>query len=267
MTSMRKSVAALATALTLVAAFAAPRAYAHASHADLHFSHPIVAESPTPDRKVRLDYRFDSFEAGGELHTPNLEAEYAFLRWVSLEVDVPWSYLHRTGRPTENHLNDVEVTLKFATFALADRGLLLGGGVGAELPTGDVQTGIGDEDITVITPYASVGYERGAVELVGFAHFGIPTGGSEADRADLEFTWNSSALVHVTDRLMALAEFDGVHVSGGPEDGFDAVYASPGVKVAPLRDVQLEVGAAVRVALTDQRDTDISTIGSVFYHF
>lgn len=269
-TGAPRGVAAFVSLAALLVAFAAAPAGAHGGHGArgaLHFSHPLVGESPSPGTKVRIDHRFDSIETGGELNTARLEAEYAIRRWVSVEVDVPWTYRRRAGRPTENHLNDVEAALKLATFALADRGVLLGGGVAAELPTGDAATGIGSEDVTVVAPFVSAGLRRGALEVVGRAEFGIPTGGDASVEPDLELTWNGSALVHVGGRLMVLAEFDGAHVSGGAEDGFDAVYAAPGVKLVPLRGTAIEVGASVRVALTDERDTDISTVGSVFYHF
>ncbi len=63
----------------------------------LHFSHPLVSESPSPDTKVRLDYFFlgdikEEHEGEEEIfseHTIRLEEEYAFNRNVSLEVDVP----------------------------------------------------------------------------------------------------------------------------------------------------------------------------------
>ena len=51
----------------------------------LHFSHPLVAESPSPDTKIRFDYVFQSIageedEGGADRQSFVLEAEYAFAR-------------------------------------------------------------------------------------------------------------------------------------------------------------------------------------------
>lgn len=62
-------------------------------------------------------------------------------------------------------------------------------------------------------------------------------------------------------------EFDGGHVFGGEEDGFDVVNITPGIKVQPFDDPNLMVGVGVSLPLTDDKEFHAMPIVSVFYHF
>lgn len=97
-------------------------------HGGLHFTHPMIAESVTPDTKVRLDHRYFDFPGDSRENSGVLEAEYAFHRTVSLEVGLPYSY-------TAGELGDFGALLKLANFAFEDSGVLLGYGVGVSFPT------------------------------------------------------------------------------------------------------------------------------------
>ena len=109
----------------------------------LHFSHPLISESPSPDTKIRLDYSFldvdgevEDEELGEEGEGPqkfkestiNIELEYAFTRNISIEADIPYTFLNVSGGSNENHFNNIEVGLKLASFILEEYGILLGGG-------------------------------------------------------------------------------------------------------------------------------------------
>ena len=116
----------------------------------LHFAHPLITESPSPDTKIRLDYIFkeiegehhgegDEDEEGGESkeHTLQLEAEYAFSRNFSIEVGVPYTFVDPDDGESEDHFNNIEVGFKFATYIFEEYGLLLGGGLELGIPSGD----------------------------------------------------------------------------------------------------------------------------------
>ncbi|MDT8436669.1 MAG: hypothetical protein RRA92_07920 [Gemmatimonadota bacterium] len=248
----------------------------HASHSHgngpLHFSHPLVTESPSPDDKVRFDYRLadepgEDGEGGAVRHTLRLEAEYAFTPGLSLEVDAPYTFLDPDEGDARDRLDNVEVGLKYASFALARHGLLLGGGIEFGLPTGDAETGIGSNHVVEFEPFLDVGYQRGRWEIVGFTSFGIPLNENDEDEADLELGWNTSVLRHLTPRLMLLLEFGGEHVFGGEEDGVNVVDVTPGFKVQPLEDSGLQVGAGVSLPLTEDEEFDVRPVVSIFYHF
>ncbi len=106
-------------------------AHGHASHdhhGGLHFTHPMIAESVSPDTKVRLDHQHFEFPDGDSEHSGVLEGEYAFARSFSVEAALPYSY-------SAGALGNAAVLLKFANRAFEEAGVLLGYGVQFELPT------------------------------------------------------------------------------------------------------------------------------------
>jgi hypothetical protein len=248
----------------------------HGSHshtaANLHFSHPLVTESPSPDTKLRFDYFFakepgEDDEAGADRHTFRLEGEYAFTSWLSFEVDVPYTFLEPDEGQSTDRLDNTEVGLKYANFTFSEYGLLLGGGIEFGLPTGNEEKGIGSNHVLEVEPYLDVGYKRDRLEIVGFTSFGLPQNENCQDEADLELGWNVSVLYHATPRIQTLLEFDGEHVFGGEEDGLDVVNVTPGIKVQPLDDPNLQVGVGVSLPLTDEKEFYARLILSAFYHF
>lgn len=241
----------------------------------LHFSHPLVAESVSPDTKGRLDLVSTRIEEGGAkewITALALEAEYAFHRAFSVEVQLPYGV--QAGSPGETHLG-----LKFANYAFEERGVLLGYGVDLGLPTGDFEapghelvehdtTAAGEhEDLYEIEPYLNVGWMHGRWELVGFAVFSIPTDLDPAHEASTGLALNASALYHASNRLMALLEYDGL--SGLSGDGAGAGFAnlSPGVKVVPFAGSTLQIGVSAGFPVVDRDQFDTRLKVSAFYHF
>ena len=112
--------------------FLVPLAGIHAQehdedHDHLHFSHPLVTESPSPDTKLRLDYiaTRTSDQTGISENTFRLEGEYAFNHNVSLAIVTP--FISRTAPAAEraSGLGDIELSLKAASLAFGEHGLLL----------------------------------------------------------------------------------------------------------------------------------------------
>ncbi|MFQ5963370.1 MAG: transporter [Candidatus Scalinduaceae bacterium] len=254
----------------------------------LHFSHPLFTESPSPDKKIRMDYFFKNLtREEGDQHTPRLEAEYAFFRNLSVEVDVPYTFQKRfvepSGRSTVDRLDNVEIGLKYANFMFEDAGLLLGGGLELGLPTGNDKKGIGSNNELEIEPFLDFGYKpHPDWEIVGFVSLGFPTnenitspaGEYEAeeneageDEADQELGWNLSILYHLSPRIETLLEFHGESVFGGEEDGFSSVRVGPGIKVQLTNNPNLQIGVGTSFPLADDRESDFESIFSLFYHF
>lgn len=239
---------------------------------ELHFSHPLISESPSPDTKVRFDYFFanepgEEDEAGANRHTLRFEGEYAFAPWLSLEVNVPYTFLDPDEEEGTDRLDNVEVGIKYANFTFAEHGLLLGGGIEFGLPTGNEEKGIGSDHVLEVEPFVDFGYQRDRWEIVGFTSFGLPVNENDEDEADLELGWNLSVLFHLTPQIETLLEFDGQHVFGGEEDGVDVVNVTPGFKVQPFDDPNFQVGVGVSLPLTDDKEFHARLILSVFYHF
>ncbi len=242
-----------------------------AAHDDgLHFSHPLIAESPSPDTKARFDYAFRSLKDGAENfdeNAVNLEGEYAFSRAFSIEVDIPYAFVDATGEAAANHFDTVSIGFKFANFVLEDKGVLLGYGFEIGTPTGDEEKGIGDDHLVELEPFFDIGYKRGDLEVVAFTSFGIPINQQQGEEVETEMAYNLSLLYHVTPRFMTLLEFDGMTVLSGEEDGATLVNITPGVKIKPLADRAFEVGVGISLPLTNTRLFDVRALVSAFYHF
>jgi hypothetical protein len=231
----------------------------------LHFSHPLVAESPSPDTKIRADYLYMNLnEDDLKMHTFVVEAEYAFFRWLSLEFDVPYTIL--SNEITLNRLNNIEVGIKYANFTFEETGLLLGGGIELGLPTGSDETGIGSSTIWEVEPFLDFGYKNAGFETVGFAKFGFPVNGGE-EEADFEFGWNLSLLYQITIYIEGLVEFSGERISGGREDGFSTTAVIPGIKIKPVQSINFKIGFGYIIPITDEKEINNGSILSVFYHF
>lgn len=97
-------------------------------HGGLHFTHPMIAESVTPDTKIRLDHQFFEFTDGARENSGILEAEYAFTRSFSIEVGVPYTY-------SATEFGNASAMLKFANYAFEPAGVVLGYGVQLGFPT------------------------------------------------------------------------------------------------------------------------------------
>jgi len=236
-------------------------------HEGLHFSHPLIAESPSPDTKVRLDYFF-SHDNEADEDTIRAELEYAFARWGSIELNLPYAFVDSDEGAGTSGVGNIDVGLKLACYCFEEYGVLLGGGIELVLPTGDDNKGIGSNNELEVEPFIDVGFKIDRFEIVGFLAFGIPTNESEdeKDGVDLELGYNLSLMYHLADQLKLLLEIDGEAIVSG-EENESIMNITPGVKVKPWHDTPLEMGVGVRLPITDDKEFDLQTVFSVFYHF
>ena len=234
----------------------------------LHFSHPLVSESPSPDSKIRADYALmkETNEEDALIHRVDLIGEYAPARWVSVEIALPYTIADRDEEANRHNLDNMEVALKLASFAFEDEGLLLGGGLEVGLPTGNSSNDIGSDRLVMIEPFVDFGLKRAGFELVGFLKFGFPAN-ENSDDPDWELGWNASLLYHATPWLEPILEFDGERVWGGEEDGETVAHVSPGFKLKPLADSDFKIGTGISLPITNDEEFDLRWLLSVFYHF
>ena len=237
-------------------------------HDHLHFSHPLVTESPSPDTKLRLDYigTRTSDPIGVHDNTFRLEGEYAFNHGVSLAIVTP--FISRTAPATEraSGLGNIEISLKAASLAFGEDGVLLGGGLSAALPTGSDTKGIGSAHIIELEPFLDAGYKRSALELVGFAILSSTFHRQAGDVAERSLTFNFSALYQLESRLEGMIEVATARALVGPESGTQQTFIAPGLKVYPFTNRSLMFGASVEVGTGVVRDTH-AVLLSAFYHF
>jgi hypothetical protein len=245
-------------------------------HHGLVFSHPLVSNTPEPENLFRFGYSYSNEPArehhhehvpGADRHSLRMALEYAPIREFSLEVFARYEFLNPDGESSQTRFGNMELIGKYANFAFEDLGLLLGGGLQVVLPTGNEERGIGSSHVFELEPFVDFGYQRDRFELIGFGRFGIPLNEGSSDEPDLELRWNLSFLYRLTNRFHGLVEFDGLHVYGGEEDGFDMVNIAPGFKVQVLKDRKLSLGAALRLPLTQDKEFYVEPRIVAFYNF
>jgi hypothetical protein len=267
-------------------------------HSGLHFTHPMIAESVTPDTKVRIDHQFFDFPDGTREHSGVLEAEYAFHRSVSLEVGLPYSY-------TDGQVGNLSALLKLANFGFEDSGVLLGYGLGVTFPTngtpehtdtdqpgaehasvrpsmavsspppprlhggpGGVTASLGTQEWE-LEPYLNLGYRGGAWEMTAWTRFAIPFRHADQHDVGTELRWSASALFHASSRVQGLLELDGSTGVSGHAVGDDFLLATPGLRLKPFPDQPLWIGSAVGfpVASSAGDPFDVRWKSSLFWHF
>ncbi|MDP9204136.1 MAG: hypothetical protein M3P12_01610 [Gemmatimonadota bacterium] len=255
--------------------FLAPLAGMHAQeheddhdHDHLHFSHPLVTESPSPDTKLRLDYLglHTSDVTGVRENVFRLEGEYSFNHSVSLAIVTP--FISRTAPAAEraSGLGNIELSLKAASLAFGEHGLLLGGGLSAALPTGSDTKGIGSSHLVDLEPFIDAGYKRDALELVGFATLSSTFRRRAGEEAERDLTFDFSALYQIQPRLEGLIEVTTARALIGPESGSQQTFVAPGFKVYPFRTRKLMFGASVVFGTGVVHDMHALLL-SGFYHF
>lgn len=241
----------------------------HESHkAPLHFAHPLISETPSPDTKIRFDIMFADKGTSNEEYTFRVEAEYAFNPNVSVEIDIPYQWNQPSDEPNENNLGNIEVGVKVASFAFAEHGVIIGGGLELGLPTGNDDKGIGGDHVLEIEPFIDAGFKQDNLEIIGFLAFGIPTNEpeEEKDEEDLEISFNIAVLYHLTPRVAGLLEIDGHTIASGEEEE-TIVNLTPGVIIQPTDDPNLNVGVGVSFPISHDNAFDAQLILSVFKHF
>lgn len=245
----------------------------HHSHGEgLHFTHPVIAESVSPDTKLRLDF---AFQNPGEESEMEVEGEYAFHRAFSIEAGVHFD-------PEAGAFGETHIITKFANYAFEERGLLLGYGLELGLPTGGAHAHGGvreheegqhehaaeepEEDIYDVAPFLNAGFMSGRWELVGWTIFSIPTNHNSQENVGTEFRYNASALFHASPRIEALVEAHGQTGLSGRGTG-SVVNLAPGFRIRPLPRRNLALGAALSFPVTEDETFDARVLVSAFYHF
>ena len=235
-------------------------------HAPVHFSHPLFTESPSPDTKLRLDFIRGVLSHDVSDNTFRVEGEYAFTRNVSIEANVPLTSRAINGDRT-TAVGSGEIALKLASFAAAEHGVLLGGGVGFGVPTGNDEKGIGSGHLVEIEPYVDAGYMRGALELVSFASYSTTARRDAGEEKEEEVALAASALYHLSPRFESLIEMETRRALSGEESGNQIVNAGVGLKYHVARVRALVVGVGGRIPLTSHREFQSELIVSALYHF
>lgn len=234
-----------------------------------HFTHPLFAESISPDTKARFDYGRQTLDSSSA-NEMEMEGEFAFTEFFSIEAGVHYDV-------DESALGETHVIFKFANLALESSGVSLGYGLEVGLPTGaghgDVHVDDGadgehaDEDIYEFAPFLNAGWMSGAWELIGWTLFEIPTNQGEQEEVGTALRFNGSLLFHAASRLDVLLETLGHTRLSGPDTEATVMSLAPGIRVRPSSTNPLVIGAGLAIPVTSDEDYDSHLLISAFWHF
>lgn len=232
----------------------------------MHFSHPLFTESPSPDTKLRFDYLRAPLARAASDNTFRVEGEYAFTRNISIEANLPMTS-RSVGGTSTSAVGSGEIALKLASFAAARHGVLLGGGVGFGIPTGNDEKGIGSDHLVEVEPYLDFGYMRKQMELVSFASFSTTTRRKDGEENEKEVAIAGSLLYHLDPRFESLIELEARRSLYSDAEDEQVVNAGVGLKYHVSRIRALVVGVGGRIPLTTEREFQSEIILSALYHF
>jgi hypothetical protein len=237
-------------------------------HEGLHFSHPLLNESPSPDTKLRLDLTWARVGDGIDRVTERgarLEGEYEIAEGVSFAVTVPWVRRESVFGNTQG-TGSTELSLKGVSQRWAHHGVVLGGGLSVGVPTGSDERGIGSSRTVELEPFADVGVQFGGLELVAFGHYGTTVHNPVGVEAERQLSFIESAVFTVTRLAEALLELETVHPLGSDEPTTNRI--APGLKLYPFTNRHIMAGVSVPIALRRSGEPESrAVIVSAFYHF
>ena len=240
----------------------------HHHDEELHFSHPLITESPSPDTKVRFDYFYRRFRPDRTSeHSPRVEFEYAFKPSFSVEVNLPYTVRRTEDLPTVSHTDGMDVAVKLTNSVFKEHHVLLVYGVEFGLPTGSDSKGIGSGHLVEVAPYFGAGLKRAKVEVVGFTSVSVPANKRSGDEAATALGYQLSFLFKPNPTIQPVIELDGETELNGVGSGDTVVNLSPGIKLRPLRSEHWQLGAGVGFPVTSRKDFHTRVVLSAFYHF
>jgi hypothetical protein len=238
----------------------------HEKH--LHFAHPLVGETPSPDTKVRLDYFFAdraSLQSGLKENTIRLEVEYAFAPFISIEANFPYTWVS-SGNLSHRNFSNTEIGIKIADFSFEDNNLLIGYGFDFSMPTGNDKKEIGSSHLWNIEPGLSAGYKLNKLEIILSASTGIPFNSAANENAENDLSLHSSFLYDFDQKIQGVLEFNSETILNGEEKGNSSVFISPGIKAAPLNSEKLMFGLSAGFPISIEKEFNTEVLFSVFYH-
>lgn len=235
-------------------------------HGTLHFTHPLVTESPSPDTKARVDQLWYRLGEGVEGRVARVEVEEAFAPWISLAATLPYEWHTRPSEFKGSGVGSTELSLKAVSYSMAERGLLWGGGLSTSLPTGSDRLGIGSNHAIELEPYAHAAWMHDELEVVGFVRYSTFTRLQPGEENERELTGDGSVLYHIGEHVQVLLEAESARALAGPERGHQVTSLAPGLEIRPIKR-PLMLGVSFAAGVAGETNDHKQLLFSAFYHF
>ena len=235
-------------------------------HGGLHFSHPMITESPSPDTKIRLDARFETAPLDARATELRGEVEYGFSNALSLAVVAPFVRITSPAAARASSLGSVELSAKGASFAFAESGVLVGGGLTVGLPTGNDLKGIGSGHLYEFAPFVDAALKRGNVEAVGFLTYSTLANRNATDENERRASFDGSLLWHLVPQVEVLGEVATSRSYVRTQRAVSETFIAPGIKVRPATWPKLAMGVSAIRGVGSTAGVNALQL-SAFYHF
>lgn len=223
-----------------------------------HFIDAFFTENAFIERKVRPDVFAASGEEGDEVEG-ELEVEWALARNLSLIVKAPFRSISPEVGSAESGVGDMSIGTKWAVINHR-RAFILALGADLMILTGDSDRGLGEEH-SELTPFVLGWIPFGEDRRWGIqtaAHLSIPLASEEDPHAEVSAALSWTSPLGLTPIVELITEFS---TGGGPA----AWSLAPEFRweFAP----EWELGAAVRLPISDTREADYEIAFGLIRHF
>ena len=228
-----------------------------------HWITPLVTVTPRLEQEFRCDFSWqDKSGTTTGLYGGGKGVELIPRDKLEVILGIP-SYNVRYSASGKRGFADETLLVKYRLFVSNERGSnqILTFFLGASLPTGSANFSVKHG---VITPTIAYGKGYGRFDFRSTLGIGLPTSGTA--QLGRPMVWNSAVQEHVTRFLWPELEFNATFRHGGPNDGKEQLFVTPGLLVGriPLHNrLGLTLGVGFQIAATRFHTYDHAVIISL----
>jgi hypothetical protein len=197
-----------------------------------HWATPLVTTNPRVEEDIRTDFVRQSLADGQ--HTWNYGntkgLQVVPLRWLELRISPP-PFITHTNPKLEDGFGDVAFRAKVRLYGSSEQhhNAIVTALLGASVPTGKNGNG---SCCAILTPTLEVGKGFGRADMVTSLAGSLPV--TNAAKLGRQFVWNNVAQYHTAGLLWTEMEINSTFYCGGPNDGKQQTFVTPGVIVSRI---------------------------------
>src|SRR5437588_2176390 len=229
-----------------------------------HWVTPVVTVTPRLEQEFRYDFLRQITESGDTQVNIGGGKGLELIPFSRVEVifNLP-PYLLHNNPAVRNGFGDTTFLLKYRLLSANEQNgnYILTAFLGGSVPTGTYKNGGAS---ATITPTIAVGKGYGKFSLQSTVGAALPV--DDTEKIGRSVLFNTAFQYHLSKHLWPEAEVNSTFFHGGPQDGNEQVFLTPGVVVGrfPIHHrIALTLGAGMQFAATHFHTTDHNLIFSV----